>query len=114
MNNEPTVVKEDEAKVYMCGDELVKEYVSTEKIFFCLSIMQPGQRAPHDPGHPHSHELLYVVKGSIVVHFPITDRELYKEAKEGEMVFIPEGIPHVLINAGNNESRVVCIIAPKP
>ena len=51
------VIKEDQARVYMDGPEVCREYMMTGKITFGSSTLFPGQTGGVDSGHPDSHEI---------------------------------------------------------
>lgn len=57
---EVKVVKEDQARVFMDGPEVCREYAVTKKITFGSSTLLPGQTGAVDPGHPNSHEIFFV------------------------------------------------------
>ena len=62
------------------------------------------------PVHTHQHEDEYswVISGRVGVQ--IGDETL--EARPGELVFKPRGIPHAFWNAGDEEARLLELISP--
>jgi quercetin dioxygenase-like cupin family protein len=67
----------------------------------------PGPRAPHL--HPHSVEVMYVVAGTGTTwedHVP-------SRVKAGDVVLVPQGVPHVSVADGPDELVLVCFF-PHP
>jgi mannose-6-phosphate isomerase-like protein (cupin superfamily) len=95
---EVKVVRKEEGRIFMEGDELCREYLKTGKLTFGTSTLLPGQRGTVDKGHPRSHEVFFVHRGRIVLHLP--DRDQYMELSEQDIVVMPEGLPYILINVG--------------
>ena len=93
----PRVIRLAEAESFMEGDEHCRHYVSTGKITFGTSSLQPGQRGAVDTGHPASHEVFFVVRGHVLIH---TEGREHFELRAGDAIVIPEGVPHTLINVG--------------
>lgn len=105
---ETKVVKADEAKIFLEGLEVCREYFHTERITFGTSELFPGQTGAVDPGHENSHEVFYVAKGSVLLR--CGDR-LY-ELHEGMAQIIPPKEPHQLTNIGNEKCVVSWSLAP--
>ena len=76
---ETKVVKPEETRIFMEGQEVDREYFHTDKLVFGTSELMPGQTGAVDPGHAISHEVFYVVRGTVLLR--CGDR-LY-ELKEG-------------------------------
>jgi quercetin dioxygenase-like cupin family protein len=91
-----TVVRRIQARNFMEGPEHCREYIKTEKIWFGTSTLPPGARGNIDTGHPSSQEVFFVCKGHVLLY----DEKQYYELSEGDAIFIPEGLPHTLINVG--------------
>lgn len=106
------VCKYDDAKVFLEGCEVCREYVVTDKITFGSSTLQPGQTGDVDPGHPHSHEIFYAAKGTVIVRNTAT-AECFV-LKEGDAILIEEGEPHELTNIGDTMAVVTWSAAPSP
>ncbi|WHH60484.1 cupin domain-containing protein [Petroclostridium sp. X23] len=109
---EPKVIKESEARVFLDGQELCREYIATGKITFGTSTLLPGQRGGIDPGHPDSHEIFYVSRGHVIMN--IAGENQYYELKEGDIIIIPEGKPHELTNVGTEKAIITWSCAPSP
>lgn len=107
----PVVIRERDTTSFMEGDEFCRHYVSTGKITFGTSSLQPGQRGAVDTGHPNSHEVFFCIRGHVVVYSEERD---YFELYEGDAVVIPEGVPHTLINVGNVPALVSWSAGPTP
>jgi mannose-6-phosphate isomerase-like protein (cupin superfamily) len=104
------VVRRSEARLFMEGDEVCREYLKTGRITFGTSTLLPGQRGTVDKGHPGSHEVFFVSRGRIVLHVP--DRNLHYELAEQEIIVMPEGVPHTLINVGEETAVITWSLAP--
>lgn len=104
------VVRKTEARVYLDGPEVCREYAVTGKITFGSSTLLPGQTGAIDPGHPESHEIFYVSRGTVILRDPNT-KECY-ELNEGDIILVSEGIPHELTNIGTEVAVVTWSCAP--
>lgn len=109
---EVKVVRAGEARVFMDGPEVCREYVVTGKLTFGTSTLLPGQTGGVDPGHPVSHEIFYVSRGRILMHIPSEGR--WFELAEGDIVVIPEGAPHQMTNIGTEPAVITWSCAPSP
>lgn len=105
------VIKREEARVYLDGPEVCREYVVTPKITFGSSTLHPGQTGGIDPGHPEGHEVFYVSRGEVLMHNTATDE--YYELKEGDIILVYEGEPHELTNVGTEMAVITWSCAPK-
>jgi mannose-6-phosphate isomerase-like protein (cupin superfamily) len=104
------VVRKSEARSFMEGDEHCREYLKTEKITLGTSTLLPGQRGTVDKGHPGSHEIFFVSRGQILLHVP--DKDEYFELHEQDIILMPEGVPHTLINIGETTAVISWSLAP--
>jgi quercetin dioxygenase-like cupin family protein len=104
------VVRKNEARIFMEGDELCREYLKTGKLTVGTSTLLPGQRGTVDKGHPGSHEIFFVSRGHVMLHVP--DRNQYYELHEQEIILMPEGVPHTLINVGTETAVITWSMAP--
>jgi oxalate decarboxylase/phosphoglucose isomerase-like protein (cupin superfamily) len=109
---EVKVVRAGEARVFMDGPEVCREYEKTGKLTFGTSTLLPGQTGGVDPGHPKSHEIFYVSRGQVLMHIPETSH--WYELSEGDIILIPEGIPHQLTNIGTEKAVITWSCAPSP
>jgi mannose-6-phosphate isomerase-like protein (cupin superfamily) len=109
---EVKVVRACEARVFLDGPEVCREYVKTGKLSFGTSTLLPGQTGGVDPGHPVSHEVFHVSRGQVVMHIP--SEGLYFELSEGDIIVIPEGAPHQLTNIGTEKAVITWSCAPSP
>ncbi|WP_346906805.1 cupin domain-containing protein [Faecalicatena orotica] len=105
------VIKKEDARVYLDGPEVCREYVITEKITFGSSILHPGQTGGIDSGHPEGHEIFYVSRGVVLMHNTAT-AEFY-ELHEGDAILVFEGEPHELTNIGTDMAIITWSCAPK-
>lgn len=104
------VVRQSESRSFMEGDEHCREYLKTGKITFGTSTLLPGQRGTVDKGHPGSHEIFFVSRGRVLLHVP--DRDQYFELHEQDIILMPEGVPHTLINVGEEKAVISWSLAP--
>ena len=103
-----SIIRQADARNFMEGPEHCREYVKTNKMWFGTSTLQPGQRGNIDPGHPTSEETFYCIKG----HVLIFDETQYYELHAGDALFIPESLPHTIINVGEETAVVAWAGAP--
>jgi len=99
------VIRKNETKNFVEGDEYCKLYIETDKIVFGVSTLPAGRKGAVDPGHKDAYEIFYVMKGKILCNLP--DENLYEELGEGDAMLIPPPKPHALINIGENTAIVV-------
>jgi uncharacterized cupin superfamily protein len=104
----PHIIRKDEARSFMEGLEYCREYVKVPKIWFGTSMLKPGQRGNIDVGHPNSQEVFFVCQG----HVLLFDEKQYHELFKGDAILIPEGVPHTLINVGEEDALIVWAGAP--
>lgn len=97
------VVRQRDARNFLEGPEHCREYVKTPKMWLGTSTLLPGQRGAIDEGHPVSHETFFVSQGHVLLY----DETQYYELFKGDAIFIPEGLPHTLINVGEEVAVVV-------
>ena len=109
---EVKVIRAGEARVFMDGPEVCREYVKTGKLTFGTSTLLPGQTGGIDPGHPNSHEIFYVSRGQVLMCLPNTG--VCYELSEGDIIVIPEGAPHQLTNIGTEKAVISWSCAPSP
>ena len=67
-----------------------------------------GQRGNIDLGHKNSVEVFYLCTG----HVLLFDEKQYYELFAGDAIFIPEELPHTLINIGDDTAVLVWAGAP--
>lgn len=104
------IIRKNEARVFLEGPEVCREYCVSGKITFGSSTLMPGQTGAIDPGHPDSHEVFYCSRGHVLIRDPNSDKcyELF----EGDILFVPETIPHEMTNIGTEVSVVTWSLAP--
>ena len=103
-----TVVRSTDARVFMEGPELCREFVRMPKMWLGTSTLPPGQRGNIDVGHKDSVEVFYLCAG----HVLLFDETCYYELFAGDSIFIPEQLPHTLINIGQETAMLVWAGAP--
>jgi uncharacterized cupin superfamily protein len=103
-----SIIRSTEARTFMEGPELCREFVRTPKMWLGTSSLHPGQRGSLDPGHKGSVETFYVCRG----HVLLFDEKRHYELFAGDAIFIPEGLPHTLVNIGEELAVLVWAGAP--
>jgi mannose-6-phosphate isomerase-like protein (cupin superfamily) len=102
------IVRETEAKSFMEGQELCREYLREPRMWFGTSTLQPGEHGDVDLGHGSSVEVFYCCQGRVVMN----DGERDYELAAGQAVIVPEGMPHALTNVGDTTAVLVWAGAP--
>lgn len=102
------LIRQSEARNFMEGPEHCREYVKTEKLWLGTSTLPPGQRGNIDVGHPNSQEVFFVCRG----HVLLFDEKWHYELFAGDAILIPEGLPHTLINVGEETAVLAWAGAP--
>ena len=105
------VIQPKDAKFFMDGPEVCREYIVTDKITFGTSTLLPGQTGGTDKGHPVAHEIFYCSRGHVAVYNENSDK--YYELKEGDILLIEEGEPHRISNIGCETAVITWSCAPK-
>lgn len=104
------VIKKDEAKLFLDGPEVCREYYRVNQMWFGTSTLLPGQTGGIDPGHPVSKEVFFCAKGTVVVRNP-NENECY-QLNEEDILIIDESEPHEITNIGMVPAVVVWSGAP--
>ena len=102
------IVRVADARSFMEGEELCREYLRESRMWFGTSTLQPGERGDIDPGHASSVEVFYCAQGHVLMHDGGRDYEL----RAGDAVVVPEGLPHALSNIGDVMAVLVWAGAP--
>ncbi len=106
---ESAIVKRaGEARIFLEGPEVCREYFRTARITFGSSQLQPGQTGAVDRGHPDSQEVFFVVRGRVLLNCGGT----YHEMSEGDAILVPPTVPHELTNIGEGTALVTWSLAP--
>lgn len=105
------VIKPSDAKFFMDGPEVCREYLVTDKITFGTSTLLPGQTGGTDKGHPVAHEIFFCSRGHVAVYNEQSDR--YYELLEGDILLIEEGEPHRISNIGDETAVITWSCAPR-
>jgi oxalate decarboxylase/phosphoglucose isomerase-like protein (cupin superfamily) len=103
-----TIIRQIDARNFMEGSEHCREYIKTEKLWFGTSTLPPGACGSIDPGHANSQEVFFVCKG----HVLLFDEKQHYELFAGDVIFIPETLPHTLINVGDETAIIAWAGAP--
>ena len=102
------IVRAAQARSFMEGEELCREYLRERRMWFGTSTLQPGERGDIDPGHESSVEVFYCAQGHVLMH----DGERDYELQAGDAVIVPESLPHALSNIGDVTAVLVWAGAP--
>lgn len=112
MEKRGRIIHPKDAKVAMEDQELVREYVRTDKITFGVSRLMPGAVGALDPGHTEADEIFYCAEGHVLCYFPEDDT--YYELEQGDALVIPPATGHKLFNIGDESAVVTWSCAPHP
>ena len=104
------VVRKKEARNFLTGPEHCREYLNTGKITFGTSTLLPGQRGAIDKGHPNSHEIFFISRGRVLLY--VEEKDEYYELEEEDIILMPEGVSHTLINVGEETAVITWSMAP--
>lgn len=102
------VVRQSQARNFMEGPEHCREYYRTPRLWFGTSALLPGQRGSIDTGHPNSEEVFFVCEGHVLMY----DEQEYYELFAGDSILMPPGVPHTLINIGDQPALIAWAGAP--
>lgn len=112
----PVVVSESDAiaEIYPpdkpFSSNIVWVWVSTDKITQTMFQLTPG--AFFSPPDCHAgDEMYYVLKGTLTEMQPELGQVI--EAKRGDAILIPKGSFHQSYNFGDEEAKILCLIAPR-
>jgi uncharacterized cupin superfamily protein len=100
-----------EATPLMEGGELANVYFMTDKIVFSSSVLSPGQKSSRDPGHEGAHEVVYCMRGEVVVEIG-DGRGHFVRLEAGDAALIFEGVPHTAYNPGAEPAEMIWAAAP--
>lgn len=108
MDSKAKLIRKRDARNFMEGAEHCREYVRDSLLWFGLSVIPPGQRGEIDHGHERSEEVFYCAEGHVLVY----DGDCYLELQGGDALHIPPGLPHTILNVGDQPATVVWAGAP--
>lgn len=104
------VVRRQDSRQFMLGQEDCREYIKTEKVTFGTSILPPSEAGDMDKGHPNSQEVFFIAQGRISVQLGEVGKEL--EMNAGDALLVPEGVSHRVRNIGDIEAVIVWSLSP--
>jgi len=102
------IVRASDARMFMDGPEICRDYLRTETMWFGSSTLGPGLTGGLDTGHPDSWEVFYCAHG----HGVISDGSRSYELFTGDSLIIPPALPHTIYNAGSDTLTIVWAGAP--
>jgi len=82
--------------------------LAADNLSVCVIRVEPGETVRPAHSHPHSEELIYIIKGTGKVM--IEDK--VGPVRSGTAVLFEEGKVHMLRNTGDVEMKVICFFAP--
>lgn len=106
------IIRPKDAKVFMDEQELVREYLHTDKITFGVSRLKPGAVGGLDTGHAVADEVFFCMQGHVLCYFPEDDT--YYELEQGDALLIPPATGHKLFNIGDEDALISWSCAPHP
>lgn len=105
-----TVVHRRDAEAFMEGDEFALKYVHSDRLVFAYSTLPPGGRSARDPGHEGADEVVYVIRGQILIS--IGEEGNFIHLEQGDAALIEESVPHVVYNPGPDQAEMTWSTAP--
>ena len=112
MTQSGKIIHPKDAKTFMEDQELVREYIRTDRITFGVSRLKPNSVGALDPGHAEADEIFYCAQGHVLCYFPEDDH--YYELETGDALLIPPATGHKLYNIGDEDAVVTWSCAPHP
>ncbi len=108
------IVSFENARVFGGGAEHCREYYVSDRITFGTSTIEPGDTGPVDWGHKDATEVWYVVEGHIRLRTPKSDynEEAFYELKKGDILVVPQNVPHEVTNIGDTTAVMSWSLAP--
>jgi mannose-6-phosphate isomerase-like protein (cupin superfamily) len=106
-----TVCRATDARPLMEGGELALVYFMSDRLVFSSSILPVGQKSSRDSGHPGAHEVVYCVKGEVVIELS-DNLGHFVRLKKGDAALIGDGVPHTAYNAGSKAAKLIWCAAP--
>jgi uncharacterized RmlC-like cupin family protein len=105
------VRRRNDARPLMEGNELALIYFMSDKIVFSASVLQPGQKSIRDPGHPGAHEVVYCMRGEVVIEIGDGQGQFVRLGT-GDAALLYEGVPHTAFNASSEPAEMIWAAAP--
>lgn len=113
----PMVITKDMMKTFIypmdkvANSDLNWLIASTDKVFCAMYQLPPG--GTFDPPDVHAgDEPYYILKGTLTMINPSTGQVV--RVSKGEALNIPMGVWHKAYNFGEEELKILVMIAPKP
>jgi len=112
----PCIMKQSELKLFLYTDEFPESsdlnwlVASTENMTVGEYQLSPGSHFEPADVHPGD-EIYYVLRGEVTMFQPASGQVL--RIKKGEGILMPKGCPHIGYNFGEEEARMLYVIAPK-
>ena len=98
------VIRRSEARVFLEGSEVCREYYATSKMTFGTSTLAPAITGDVDPGHSDGVEIFCVLKGEVLLRNPDDGTGVVLTLHD--IAVIPNGEPHQLTNIGEQTAIV--------
>jgi quercetin dioxygenase-like cupin family protein len=81
----------------------------TERFFLDVYCLEPGQ-AQKQHAHPGNDKIYAVLEGRVLAQVAGEEQEL----KQGEVVLVPAGDEHGIVNQSGERAAVLVFMAPRP
>lgn len=112
MDRRGIIKKPFDARTFLDGQEIVREYFKTNTLYFGVSTLKPNAVGGLDPGHVEANEVFYCIQGHVLCYFPEDDS--YYELFKGDALLIPPSTGHRLFNIGDEDAVITFSCAPHP
>lgn len=97
-------IRKKDARVFLEGSELCREYYKTPEMTFGTSTLAPAMTGDVDWGHPDGVEIFCVLEGEVFLCNPDSQEGVVLEVHD--IAVIPRGEPHQLTNIGETKAVV--------
>jgi len=83
---------------------------NNERVEMGIFVLEPGERAPEEGFsiHQDSEEYAYILEGEVL----FCTKERCYLLKEGDIMYNAPGTPHYTENRGENEAKIIWVVAP--
>ena len=109
----PVVIKKETARQF--GKiEKCREYIRSERITFGTSTLEPHTTGGIDWGHKDADEVWFIVRGIVRMRTPKSEynNESVYELNEGDVIVVPQNVPHEVTNIGDTTAIMSWSLAP--
>jgi len=86
-------------------------YFMSDRLVFSSSVLPAGQKSNRDPGHVGADEVVFCMKGEVVIELGDNTGE-YVRLEKGDAALTADGVPHVAYNPGAHPAKLIWCAAP--